>query len=187
MRAVMDRILPQDDRDEDHKIPIVNYLDERLYHNRINGYRYDNMPPDREAHRLGLKAINEMALQLHGKPFTELAPLQQDRLLKSIHDGKPLAAREIWEKLDKMRYWQLLVQDAIEGYYCHPYAWDEIGFGGPAYPRGYMRQQNGEPEPWEVAEQPYAWDTPPTSLSGEFSPIGGQSDKQSHMGQEGTH
>jgi hypothetical protein len=21
--------------------------------------------------------------------------------------------------------------------YAHPYAWDEIGFGGPAYPRGY--------------------------------------------------
>ena len=47
-------------------------------------------------------------------------------------------------------YWTLLVQDAVEAYYAHPYAWDEIGFGGPAYPRGYMRLERGQPEPWEV-------------------------------------
>ena len=25
------------------------------------------------------------------------------------------------------------------GFYSHPWAWNEIGFGGPAYPQGYMR------------------------------------------------
>jgi hypothetical protein len=39
-------------------------------------------------------------------------------------------------------------------YYSHPYAWDEIGFGGPAYPRGYFALNHGEPEPWEVREAP---------------------------------
>ena len=42
------------------------------------------------------------------------------------------------------------MQDALEGYYAHPWAWDEIGFGGPAYPRAYTRLERGEPEPWEV-------------------------------------
>ena len=42
-------------------------------------------------------------------------------------------------------------------YYSHPWAWDEIGFGGPAYPRAYMRLERGEPEPWEVAEKRYEW------------------------------
>ena len=37
-------------------------------------------------------------------------------------------------------------------YYAHPYAWDEIGFGGPAYPRGYFALNNGAPEPWEPRE-----------------------------------
>ena len=27
----------------------------------------------------------------------------------------------------------------LAGFYSHPWAWNEIGFGGPAYPRGYMR------------------------------------------------
>ncbi len=101
-------------------------------------------------------------------------------MLKTIHDGKPPAADDIWQRLNITRYWQLLVQDAIEGYYAHPYAWDEIGFGGPAYPRGYMRQGSGKPEPWEVAEQRYDWDPPPKSLSGEYSPIGGQGDANAY-------
>ena len=35
------------------------------------------------------------------------------------------------------------MQDVVEAYYAHPYAWDEVGFGGPAYPRGYMRLERG--------------------------------------------
>src|SRR5215469_260687 len=61
MQAVCNRLLPQDDRDEAHKIPVVNYIDERLYHRRIDGYRFEDMPPDYEAHRLGLQAIETIA------------------------------------------------------------------------------------------------------------------------------
>jgi hypothetical protein len=28
---------------------------------------------------------------------------------------------------------------ALAAFYSHPWAWNEIGFGGPAYPRGFMR------------------------------------------------
>ena len=55
------------------------------------------------------------------------------------------------------RFWVLLVQDCVDAYYSHPWAWDEIGFGGPAYPRAYMRLERGEPEPWEVEEKRYDW------------------------------
>jgi hypothetical protein len=80
------------------------------------------------------------------------------------------------------------MQDAIEGYYAHPYAWDEVGFGGPAYPRGYMRLEGGKPEPWEVEEQRYAWKAPPASLSDVYKPIGGPGGHaQQPSGQEGTH
>ena len=42
-------------------------------------------------------------------------------------------------------------------FYSHPWAWNEIGFGGPAYPRGYSRfgspeLQRAERETWEGAE-----------------------------------
>ena len=67
------------------------------------------------------------------------------------------------------RYWMLLVQDCVEGYYAHPWAWDEIGFGGPAYPRGYMRLEHGQPEPWEVEERRYEWSGPPWSVTNEYT------------------
>jgi hypothetical protein len=164
-RAVFDHMLPQYDRTPERRIPIVEPLDLRLYQNRSIGYRYESMPPDREAFRLGEQAINAEAEEQFGGPFIYLAQHQQDLVLKSLHDGKPKAAPEIWKKMSVARFWQMLMQDAIEGYYSHPWAWDEIGFGGPAYPRAYTRLERGEPEPWEVEEQVYEWDAPPYSVS----------------------
>lgn len=188
MQVICARVLPQDDRDEAHKIPVLNFIDERLYSRRIDGYQFEDMPPDHEAHRLGLQAIEAIARYLYGTSFVELVPLQQDTVLKSIHDAQPPAGHEIWQKMSVHRFWLLLVQDIIDAYYAHPYAWDEIGFGGPAYPRGYMRLEKGQPEPWEVAEQRYAWDAPVNTLSDVYEPLGGPGGhKQQPSGQEGTH
>ena len=188
MQAVCDRVLPQDDRDPHYRIPVVNYIDDRLYSRRIDGYRFEDMPPDREAHRLGLQAINAIAQHMFHKPFVQLEPLQQDQVLQTIHDCNPPAAKDIWKKMSVMHFWLLLVQDVLDAYYAHPYAWDEIGFGGPAYPRGYMRLEGGRPEPWEVEEQRYEWKAPPTSLSDAYRPVGGPGGhKKQPSGQEGTH
>lgn len=186
MQAVIDRVLPQDDRDDAHTIPILHVIDERLYADRIDGYRYEDMPSDREAHRLGLRAIDTIAREVFGSPFVELPPDAQERVLRSIHDCEPPAAHDIFARMPCKRYWMLLVQDCVEAYYAHPYAWDEIGFGGPAYPRGYMRLEGGKPEPWEKDEQRYEWSAPGWSLSDEYAPIGGDHTTMT-PGQEGTH
>lgn len=187
MQTILDRILPQDDRDAEHRIPLLSVIDQRLYQGRIDGYRFEDMPPDRVAYVWGLEAIEEMARSLHEKKFIELAMHEQEELLKSLHDAKPAAAKEIWQRMPVDRFWMLLLQDAIEAYYAHPYAWNEIGFGGPAYPRAYMRLERGEPEPWEVVEQRYEWSAPEGSVSSEFSPVGGAHEHHATPGQGGTH
>jgi hypothetical protein len=187
MEAIAARIVPQDDRDIAHRIPIVPHIDKRLYEDRQEGYRHEDMPPDREAFQLGLKAIEQIAYHLHQRSFAELGPREQDALLQTVHDGKPSAGHEIWKKLPVHRFWMLLVKDCVEVYYAHPWAWDEIGFGGPAYPRGYMRLEGGQPEPWEVTERRYEWAPPPTSLSGEYKPIAGTTEHYAPAGQQGTH
>ncbi|MBV9281563.1 MAG: gluconate 2-dehydrogenase subunit 3 family protein [Chloroflexi bacterium] len=185
--AVFDRIVPQDDRDADHRIPVVNYLDERLYSGRMDGYRYEDMPPDGEAYRLGLKGIDAIARQMHGRSFRELGPAEQDEVLWTLHQDRPPEG-DIWGKrLPADRFWLMLLSDAAEGYYSHPYAWDEVGFGGPAYPRGYFRLEKGQPEPWEVDERRYAWETPPGARSGTYKPLGGRHPHRAPAGQEGTH
>src|SRR5581483_3597286 len=95
MQAVCDRLMPQDDRDEAHKIAIVNYIDNRLYNRNIDGYRFEDMPPDHEAHLLGLKAIEAIAQHTFHQSFVELEPREQDQVLQTIHDGNPPAAGDI--------------------------------------------------------------------------------------------
>lgn len=185
LQAVVDRVLPQDDRDEAHRIPILNYIDDRLSHNVTDGYRFENMPPDGEAYRLGIQAIITIARHLYGAPFEQLHATQQDRVLQALHDGEPPAADEIWRQMSVKHFWLMLVNDCVAAYYAHPYAWDEIGFGGPAYPRGYMRLEGGKPEPWEVHERRYAWAPPPTSLSGEYTNLDHQTPMEQQFGEGG--
>ena len=55
LAAVTERIIPQPDRSETEKISIVPWIDEKLYEDSRDGYRYEELPPQREAWRLGLK------------------------------------------------------------------------------------------------------------------------------------
>lgn len=187
MQAIIDRMLPQDDRPPARRIPILNTIDDRLHTGRIDGYRYENMPPDREAHLLGMEAIDRAAQKLHGKRFRELDQHSQDAILKCLHDGKPPVEDEVWQRMPIKHFWMLLLQDCVEGYYAHPWAWDEIGYGGPAYPRGYMRLEGGKPEPWEKDELRYEWKAPEGSLSDEYGALGSKHAEHFMSGQEGTH
>ena len=185
MQAVIDRILPQDDRADNTRIPILPFLDERLHLNRIEGYRYEDMPSDQEAYRLAVRAIDTMSHELYDKSFHELLTLEQETILQSLHDETPHAAQTLWQQMNIKRFWAMLVSDCCAVYFAHPYVWDEIGFGGPAYPRGYMRLEGGEAEPWEVKEQRYDWIAPGDTLSDCTQKTREQ--KTSHHGQEGTH
>jgi hypothetical protein len=187
LTAICDRMLPQDDRDEEHRIPIAPFIDKRLHEGRIDGYRYEDMPPDREAYHLGLEGIEEIAKHLYDATFTDLTPADQERVLKTVHDGKPPAGHAIWARMSVHRFWMLLLQDCLEVYYAHPWVWDEIGYGGPAYPRAYMRLEHGQPEPWEVNEQRYDWESPPGTVSDRYEFIAGQGEHRGSPGQGGTH
>lgn len=185
MQAVVERVLPQDDRAESTRIAILPGIDKRLFENRIEGFRYEDMPSDQDAYRLAARAIELMAKQLHAQPFHTLKTLQQEVILQSLHDNEPKAAQDLWQQLNLKRFWTMLVSDCCAVYYAHPNAWEEIGFGGPAYPRGYMRLENGEGEPWEVDEQRYEWLAPDDTLSDRPQSTGQQ--ESSHHGQAGTH
>ncbi len=186
MEAVVARIIPQEDRTPARQIPILPEIDARLAANRIDGYRYEDMPSDQEAYRLAVLAFETMAQEKHAEPFAALPVTQQEELLASLNEGKPEAARDLWSKMNVGRSWAMLVGDCCSVYYAHPWAWDEIGYGGPAYPRGYMRLEGGMPEPWEVDEQPYVWSAPGDTLSGKEQ-AGDQSHADNTPGQGGTH
>jgi hypothetical protein len=164
--AVFNHVIPQTDRTPDYRIPVLVPLDQRLHENRTAGYRFENMPHDRDVYGfLGIEAIDGEAQVRYRGSFLNLPHFQQELVLKAIHDGEPEGGVDIWKRMSVHRFWQLIMTDAVDGYYSHPWAWDEIGFGGPAYPRAYMRLERGEPEPWEVEESRYEWDAPHAAIS----------------------
>jgi hypothetical protein len=187
MEALTARLVPQDDRDEAYRIPLVPTIDDRLFTGRIDGYRFEDMPSDRDAYRIGLTGIDAIAEHLYRRRFVDLAVTEQDEVLWTLHRAEPPAGEDIWRRVPVARFWLLSNQDALEAYYAHPYAWDEIGFGGPAYPRGYFRLEGGQPEPWEVHEQRYEWAAPPDSRSDRYERLGGPGSHHTPAGQEGSH
>ena len=149
LHAVVDRLIPQPDRDD--PVPIVPWIDDMLHHNHSPGYRYADMPPMREAWLRGLDAIAAEARHRHGNSFEELSPDRQDQLLRDVEHNR--VDRAIWGDLPAGGFFKHhLLKEVVAVYYSHPDAWNEIGFGGPASPRGYARLGLDERDSWEAEE-----------------------------------
>ena len=149
LEAIAGRIVPQPDRDE--PVPIVPWIDEKLHENRGPGYRWADLPPMREAWVQGLNAIAAEADCRHGMPFAALSPERQDALLEDVQHCR--VERRLWGDIPPDGFFvQLLLKEIVSLYYAHPFAWNEIGYGGPASPRGYVRLGPDQRDPWEAEE-----------------------------------
>ncbi len=147
--AIADRIVPQPaDRPP---IPVAALVDDKLWRDQQDGFRAVGMPLEREAWQRGLRAIEAEAQSAHGMPFGALDTRSQDALLSKVEAGD--AHDAAWGGMPpKVFFKQRLINDVVHAYYAHPTAWNEIGWGGPASPRGYVRMGYGERDPWEAAE-----------------------------------
>src|SRR5688572_26798717 len=79
LEAVSARLVPQPDRS--HPIAIVPWIDEKLHRDRRDGFRYADMPPLREAWRLGLQGIGAESQHRFGMAFTALSDTNRDVVL----------------------------------------------------------------------------------------------------------
>ena len=150
LSAVCDLLIPQPDRPRE-AVPIAPWIDRKLERDERDGYRYADMPPLREAWRLGLRGIAEETQLRHGKRFAELSGAHQHGVLVAIQKGEVLSG--VWARLPAKRFFTgTLLKSVVAEYYAHPAAWSEVGFGGPASPRGYVRLGQDQRDPWEAEE-----------------------------------
>ena len=150
LEAVCARLVPQPERSD--PIPIVPWIDEKLHYNWRDGFRYDDMPPLREAWRLGLEGIDHESRRRFSTGFRSLPEADQDAVLRAIQAGD--VGGEVWARLPAQRFFTtILLKEVVGEYYAHPAAWSEVGFGGPASPRGYVRLGSNQRDPWEAPER----------------------------------
>ncbi len=142
LTAFADVVLAQD---AEPRIPVLAYVDAKLHEGRGDGYRYFDLPDDGETFRRVARGLAEAR-------FTELSLDGRLDLCHRFANGELHGG--VWATLNVARAWSVVLRYLTQAFYAHPWAWNEIGFGGPAYPRGYSRfgsphLQHAERETWE--------------------------------------
>jgi hypothetical protein len=153
-RPLLDRLLGQDD---DPRIDILADIDSRLALEVTDGWHYDDLPRDGQAWRDTLAFLDEDARHEHGTGFAQIAVEDQMALIQRVQD----LSGDKWHGFPAKQVWSLWTRYACAAFYAHPWAWNEIGFGGPAYRRGYKNIGFDSRESWEKperdAEDPIPW------------------------------
>lgn len=143
--ALCDRLLGQD---REPKVEVVPQIDARLAEQETDGWRYADMPEDGQAWRDSLRFLDEESQAACSRAFAQ-APVEDQRaVIQAVQD---LGAKD-WHGLNAAHVWSLWTRYACTAFYAHPSAWNEIGFPGPAYPRGYKNPGVDTREPFEVAD-----------------------------------
>jgi hypothetical protein len=149
LEAVCGRIMPQPK--ERPPVPIASMVDAKLFKKSGDGYRDSRLPPIDEAWRRGLEALDAEARRRHRAGFATLTGEEQDALLAAAQAGE--LTGDAWGAMACALFFaKRLLHDIVSSHYAHATAWNEIGFGGPASPRGYVRMDFDRRDPWEVAE-----------------------------------
>ncbi len=141
LRAFCDVVTGQDC---EPRIPVLEMVDEKL--------------SAAATRRLSLRGHAARPRDLaggRGRP-RRLRPRGGPRLLRQAPPSE--CQHEIVERFSKgeldwelpvKKAWAVVMRMVLAAFYSHPWAWSEIGFGGPAYPRGFARLGAGQREQWE--------------------------------------
>lgn len=139
--------------------PIASWIDADLAAGRGEGFRAPGVPRAGEAWRLGLAGLAAQAHRQHGRDFASLDGPRQDAVLRAVQCGDADASAFVG--LAPAHFFtHMLLKSVAAHFYAQPQAWNEIGFGGPASPRGYVRLGVGQRDPWEAPLRAAAREAP---------------------------
>jgi hypothetical protein len=147
-RALINLLTGQNGKDDVLAVPVLEMVDARLTAGETDGWRYDDMPEDGQAWRETLAYLDADAEARYGTSFAHAPEAGQAALVQAVQDLKSAD----WHGLPAVHVWSLWTRYACTAFYSHPAAWAEIGFPGPAYPRGYKNAGVGKLEPFEVPD-----------------------------------
>jgi hypothetical protein len=152
LKAFCDVVTAQD---SEPRIPVLSYVDDKLHSGRLDGYQYYDLPDDRELWRLVARGLDEEASRRGAPSYADADAEEREAIVADFAEAKLHGGT--WSTLSVSRAWTIVTGHIVQAFYAHPWAWNEIGFGGPAYPRGYSRfgsphLDKAEREEWEGEE-----------------------------------
>ncbi len=162
LRAFCDTATAQE---AEPRVPVAELVDRKFALGELDGFRYHDMPSDPETWQRVLAGLDHTARERHGCRFAELKQAERERIVGELASGSLKGGP--WETLNVARAFKVCMRAILAAFYSHPWAWNEIGFGGPAYPRGFMRLGQGV-EVREPFETPGASDEDPVRVAEEL-------------------
>ncbi len=149
LRALCAVIIPQPDGRP--VVRLAALVDRKIAAGKSDGYRNVRLPALQDAWRIGLAALDDESQHRHRALFADLDEHARIGMVQAMQHGT--LARDAWRDMpSKLFFTQRVLPDICTTYYSHPSAWSEIGFGGPANPRGYVRMVFNRRDPWEAVE-----------------------------------
>jgi hypothetical protein len=147
--AFSDVVLAQD---AEPRIPVMSFVDAKLHDGQLDGFQHVAMPDDRDTWRHVAQGLDEAGRQHGASSFEQADELTRRQIVAAFAAGALRGG--IWDQLPVDVAWTVVMRSVLSAFFSHPWAWNEIGFGGPAYPRGYMRLTQGPAgaEPHEARE-----------------------------------
>lgn len=147
LEALCDRVIPQEG---EARADIAAVIDQDVASGRPTGTRYEGMPDNAESWRRGLAALDAEARARGAARFADAPSETRDAILAAI-DGGETRAPDAWEGLKPQTFLRhTAFKQIVAVYYAHPKGQSEIGFGGPASPRGYVRLGPDRLDEWEA-------------------------------------
>ncbi len=130
---------------------VVHYFDLTLKSNIGESQRKSSVPPQSVLIRDGLDLLDRACLQQYGRAMDRLPNDVKQKIAGELMQGSFIlqSAEKFVPCVDFM---QKIHSEAVAAYYSHPLVWSEIGYAGPAYPRGYVRSELGLTDPWEAKQ-----------------------------------
>lgn len=144
LKAFCDTVMAQD---EEPRIPVLSMVDAKLHAGELDGFQFAGMPDDRDVWRIVARGLDESAAEAGAHDFAAASPEVRRQIVDRMASGRLEGGS--WNLVDVSTAWSVVTRAIMSTFYSHPWAWNEIGFSGPAYPRGYAALGPGGTEHWE--------------------------------------
>lgn len=128
---------------------VVHQFDSTLTASIGESQRKASVPKQSILLRDGLGLLEKACTQVYGSSFEVLQEETKKEIVSNLMQGNfTLQSGQI--NIPVKDFIQKISSEATAAYYSHPTIWSEIGYAGPAYPRGYVRTELGLTDPWEA-------------------------------------
>ncbi len=124
-------------------------IDQRLARRITDGWRYEALPNDGDAYKTAIALLINAAAKTYTADFASLDDSQVDQLLALAADNQ--IGKNAQPRFSSALWFEELLAEAVECFYSHPDALNEISYVGFSDARGWDKVGMSQLEPREAA------------------------------------